>query len=115
MIHVFISGPFRGLDTWAVTQNINRAEEIAFQVLSMGHVAVCPHTMYRNFDRTLTDAFWLEVGLELLSSCDCVLVCPGWEQSVGTLGEIASARADNKPVFYSIEELREGATKIRYL
>ena len=103
---VYIAGPFRGKDAWAVERNVRRAEELAYAVWAVGGVALCPHTNTRFFDGTLTDEIWLEGTLELLRRCDAVLLAPGWQLSAGTLGEIEEANRLRLPVFHNIQVLR---------
>ncbi len=37
---IFISGPYRGANTWEVEQNVRRAEALALEVWRLGHVAI---------------------------------------------------------------------------
>lgn len=99
MKHVYIAGPYRGKTAWEVEQNIRRAEEVAFKVAECGHVPVCPHSMYRYFNGELTDQFWLDGTISLLSRCDVMVVLSGYENSEGTKEEIAFAQEHGIPVF----------------
>ena len=99
-MRVYVAGPFRGPDGWAVARNIRAAEELGFQVAQAGHVPVIPHSMYGAFDRTLTDAFWIKATLELLSVCDAIVFVPGWECSEGSCGELRYAAAHDIPLFH---------------
>jgi hypothetical protein len=96
MIHfkvVYIAGPFRGPNAWEVEKNIRRAEELAFEVNSLGGcIALCPHTNTRFFSGTLTDEFWLEGTKELLRRCDAVAFTADWKRSVGARDELRLAR-----------------------
>ena len=96
---IYIAGPFRGETAWDVEQNIRRAEEAALYVAKCGHVALCPHTMNRFFNGTLTDDYWIEATLELLQRCDAILLLDGWTNSEGARGEYAAARERNMPWF----------------
>lgn len=97
---VYIAGPFRGKNSWEVERNIRRAEELGMRVAEMGAIPIIPHTMYRFWDGTLDDEFWLECGLRMLDMCVAVAVTDGWENSSGTREEIRRAEYD-KLVFYS--------------
>jgi len=48
----------------------------------------------------LEENIWLNGDLEMVGRCDAVIVCPGWEESHGTKGEIAFAESHNIPVYY---------------
>ena len=87
MNHIYIAGPYRAETSWAVEQNIRRAEEIGFLVACAEAVPVIPHTMYRHFDGTLTDEYWLKATQSLLRRCDGIVLLPGWALSEGSCGE----------------------------
>ena len=63
---VYIAGPFRGANAWEIEQNVHRAERVAAQVCALGAVAVCPHSLYRNFHGLLPDQFWIAATLEFM-------------------------------------------------
>jgi hypothetical protein len=99
---VYIAGPLRGATAWDVEQNIRRAEEVAVRVARAGGIPICPHANTRFINSQQTDEFWLEGDLEILRRCDGLVVVEGWENSAGTLGEIACAQAEDIPfIFYS--------------
>ena len=104
---VYVAGPFRGPNAWAIEQNIRRAEELSLEVWKMGVAAICPHTNTRFFQGAADDHVWLDGDLEILRRCDAVLLVPGWENSSGTRAEVAQARSQNQPVFETIGELYE--------
>lgn len=106
MKKVYIAGPFRGANAWEIEQNVHTAEVMAAKVCKLGAVAVCPHTMYRNFQGLLPDAFWLNATMELLYMCDGVLVLDGWVDSKGTIAEMKEAKRLDIKVFYFLEDLK---------
>jgi hypothetical protein len=95
---VYVAGPYRAPDAWRVEQNIRAAEEVAFEVAKLGHSYICPHTNARYFDGTLTAQFWIDMTMQLMLRCDGVVLAPGWEDSAGSLGEIAEAQRRNLPI-----------------
>ena len=103
---VYIAGPFRGENAWKVERNIRAAEELAFRVAARGYYPLCPHTMTRFFNGTLTDKFWLDSIMELLRRSDALLtVGQDWEHSTGTMGEITEAITIEIPVYHNIMDL----------
>lgn len=96
----YVAGPFRGADSWAMEQNIRRAEAIAWCVFAEGEAALCPHTNTRFFQGSLPDEVWIRSTLTLMRLCDAVLVLPGYQKSSGTLGEIEEAKRLGIPYFF---------------
>lgn len=103
---VYIAGPFRGKDNWAIAQNVRNAETVAFEVAQAGFMPLCPHTNTANFHGTLSDEFWLSGTLELLRRCDALVLVPEWGHSTGTRAEIEEATILGIPVFYSVKALK---------
>jgi hypothetical protein len=106
MTVVYIAGPFRGATGWEIEQNIRRAEALAFQVAQLGAMPLCPHTNTRFFHGTITDEFWLDGTVELMSRCDGVVLTDDWFRSVGARQEVLRARQLGLPVFDSLGALR---------
>ena len=104
MMTVYIAGPFRGPNRWTVKRNVQVAREWALRVAEAGHVPVCPHAMYEDFDGLLTDRFWLDATMELMRRCDAVVMIPGWEDSAGARGELKEALSLGMPCW----EQRDG-------
>lgn len=89
---IYVAGPFRGPDAFAIAENVRAAERAALDVARHGATPLCPHTMYAHFQGALPDAFWLDATLGLLGRCDALLLIRGWESSAGSRGELAEAR-----------------------
>lgn len=103
---IYIAGPFRDHTPWAVEQHVRHAEELAFEVARLGAMPLCPHTNTRFFDGTLSEQFWLDGTLELMSRCDAVILTDDWAYSSGARAEVQKAHALSLPVFDSIDALR---------
>lgn len=103
---VYIAGPFRGPDHWAIAENIRRAERLAFEVWRLGAAALCPHLNTIHYQGSLPDRVWLDGDLEMLARCDAVLLTPDWAQSVGATAERAHAIGVGVPVFYDLDTLK---------
>lgn len=98
---VYIAGPFRGENAWEVKRNVHIAESYAHQVAELGYSFICPHSIGASFDGTMTGEYWLEMTMELLTRCDCVLVVGDYNNSTGTMAEIEKARELNMNIYYS--------------
>jgi hypothetical protein len=103
---VYVAGPFRGPDSWAIENNIRRAEALALEVWRLGAACVCPHTNTRFFQGAAPDAVWLDGDLAILGKCDAILMTPDWERSTGARAEHDYAQERNIPAFYAIDALR---------
>lgn len=100
-----MAGKFRGPDSWAVENNIRRAEELALEVWRIGAAAICPHTNTRFYQGAAPDHVWLDGDLAILAKCDAVLLHPNWEGSRGSKAEKAFADGLGIPVFFRLEDL----------
>ena len=110
---VYIAGPFRGDSAYVVSVNVFAAESAAFAVAQAGAIPLCPHTLYRNFDGTITDQFWLNATMELMRRCDAVLMILGWRESQGARAEKLEAERLGKPVFETLPEVKAWARAVR--
>lgn len=103
---VYVAGPFRGPDHWAIEQNIRRAEELALEVWKSGAAALCPHMNTRHFQGVLPDDVWLRGDLALLHKCDAVIMTTDWKRSAGATEEHSYALRHGIPILYSIHDLK---------
>lgn len=101
---VYVAGPFRAPDGWGVACNVHRAEEAGREVARLGAVPLIPHSIGARMAGTETDFYWIRATLELMRRADAVLVLPGYEQSIGTLGEIEEARSAGLPLFLPVSD-----------
>lgn len=103
---IFLSGPYRGEHAWKIRQNINRAEELAWQVWALGAACLCPHLNTANFQGSLEDKVWLEGDLAMLRKCDAVMLTRDWRRSAGASAEREEALRLGLPVFETLADLR---------
>lgn len=97
---IYIAGPFRGPTPYDVRRNVERARDAGWHVASLcGGYPVIPHTMTCDFDKLLTDEFWLAGTMEMLRRCDAVFMVTGWPGSRGATAERAEAQRLSLPVF----------------
>lgn len=104
---VYVAGPFRGPDSWAIENNIRRAETLALEVWRLGAAAVCPHTNTRFFQGAAPDNVWLDGDLAILGKCDALLMTADWERSSGARAEHDFAKERGLPVFYGLDALAD--------
>lgn len=101
---VYVAGPFRAKDGWMIAENVHRAEAAGRRIASIGAMPLVPHAIGAKMHGTESDAFWLEGTKELLRRCDFVLVLPGYENSQGSIGEIAEAERCEIPVVMPLRD-----------
>ena len=102
---IYIAGPFRGPDSWAIELNIRRAEALALEAWKLGAAVICPHTNTRFFQGAAPDHIWLDGDLAILRKCDAILMTPDWERSSGARAECEHAQAHGIPVLFNLNEL----------
>lgn len=102
---VYVAGPIRAKTAWEIEQNIRKAEETAAELLKLGVMPICPHSMFRFVREVVEDSVFLKGDLEILKHCDAMLVVGDYINSKGTMGEIKFAEENNIPVRWSINDL----------
>lgn len=108
---IYIAGPYRADTPWEVEQNIREAEIAALCVAEIGLVPVIPHSMYRYFNESLSDDYFLRATIDIMTRCDAVYAFRKWMPSKGTDCEIATAKDLDIPVLTSLEHVRDYANE----
>lgn len=107
---VYIAGPFRGRNAWAVHRNVEAAKAWILPIAELGLVPLSPHCLYSDFDGTMTDRFWLDATMDLLRKCDGIFMMPSWRKSTGAKAELAEASRRGLPAFFSLASLLRWVT-----
>lgn len=112
MKRVYVAGPMNADSILAMLENISKGIRLGGEVLKLGFAPFVPHfdilfRIQQGEDFDVPMRTYYDYTMEFLKTCDCVLVCPGWENSVGTKAEIAEAKQNGIPVFYDLESLKE--------
>lgn len=94
---IYIAGPFRGPTPLAVRRNVEAARDLGLRVAEAGGYPVIPHTMTSEFDKLITDEFWLQGTMELLRRCDGIVLHPNWVVSRGAKAEYDWAQEHHMP------------------
>lgn len=95
----YIAGKYTDDSTYAIRNNIRRAEEVNEWAWQNGYAAICPHTNTAFLDGLCNYEVWANGDLAILERCDLVILVPGWEDSKGTREEIKFARMCNIPIY----------------
>jgi hypothetical protein len=105
---IYVAGPYRAATRDAIARNIDAARSIGISAAAIGWFPVIPHANTAHMELDLPDLgddFWLRGTMEMMERCDAVVLVPGWENSAGTLCEIARADQLRIPVFRTLDTL----------
>jgi hypothetical protein len=102
---IYVAGPFRAENAWAIECNIREAERVALEVWNMGCAAICPHTNTRFFQGAAPDDVWLKGDIEIMKRCDAVILTSDWPRSSGAKEEKRVAEQSGIPVFETLAHL----------
>ena len=92
---VYIAGPITSrLDTYKLHFASAKAK-----LEKKGHLVMSPHVLPLGFDWE----DYLEISIEMMTSCDAVYVLKGWEESKGTKLEIELAKKYKMEIIYEGE------------
>ena len=115
---IYVAGPYRAATRDDIARNIDAARVIGISAAALGWFPVIPHanTAHMELDLPeLGDDFWLRGTMEMMERCDAVVLVPGWQNSAGTLGEIARAYELRIPVFRTLDTLPTACAFIEWL
>jgi hypothetical protein len=97
---VYVIGPFTANTNWEVQQNVQKAEQLAFKIMQLGAMPVCPHTNTRNFHGYQDAGFWYAGTARLFEFCDAGITVAGWMNSSGSRGEVRDANLRRQRLFH---------------
>lgn len=108
---VYVAGAMNSNNILGVLENIQRGIYYGGQVLQLGLAPFVPHLdvffkMLGGEDLNIPMQHYYDYTMEFLTRCDCMLVCPKFENSLGTKAEIDKAKELGIPIYYSLEELK---------
>ena len=109
MLKVYIAGRLND-DAVDYIKNMHKMMVFAHKVKRMGFSIFVPcldvlmGMKFGTYD--YEDYFYS--NLEWLRVADAVFVCPGWEDSKGTIAEIKEAKKNGIPVYFKLENLKVG-------
>ncbi len=101
---VYVAGKYRGKNAYEIECNIREAEAAGLHLARVaGVVPVIVHSMYRFFQGTLPDDFWLNGTLDILRVCNGIFMLRDWENSSGSKAEHAEASRLGLAIFYDVD------------
>ena len=99
---IYVAGPFRAPTHWGIVQNVRRAEEKALELWKTGYVVICPHLNMANFQGVCSDKIWLNGCLEIIRRVDAIYMMRGYENSKGSMDELALAKELGLEIIYEV-------------
>jgi hypothetical protein len=101
MIRVYIASPYTIGDRQT---NVDMSLDVAGELIELGYAPYAPLVChYIESRKPQPYEKWLELDMEWLRRCHCVLRLPG--ESKGADLEVAEANKMGMPVFHSVEQL----------
>ena len=98
---VYLASPYTKGD---VAVNVKAQIDAASQLRDKGFIPFWPlHSHFEHMAHPKPYQVWLDADLYWITKCDCLLRLPG--ESAGADIEVEYAKANNIPVYFSIEEL----------
>lgn len=101
MVKVYIASPYTLGD---IAVNVKVQLDMVDKLMDLGFAPFAPlysHFQHMAHPRHYTD--WINVDLEWVKACDCLLRLPG--ESSGAEGEIKHAIELGLPIFYTVGDL----------
>jgi Domain of unknown function (DUF4406) len=106
MLLIYVASPYTNVDPAIVLKNVETSMEVGDKLIKLGYAPYLPLlTHYQHILYPQSYDLWLKLGFEMVKRCDALLRLPGI--SPGGDAEVALALKLNKPVAYSIEDLRQ--------
>ena len=104
---IYIAGPYTAPTQEGIDANVALARESGQNVMRLGHVPLCPHTMAHNWDHDtgLTYEHFIRSDLVLLCRCDAILMVGDWRSSKGAIGELQFAQENDLTVYFDIDDI----------
>jgi len=102
---IYVAGAYSADNVMQVFKNMSHGIEISTQLLKLGFAPFCPWLDFQFAinDPNLTIDDFYEYSLAWMEAADFLYVLVGWENSKGTINEIARAKELQIPVLYEKE------------
>jgi hypothetical protein len=103
---VYVAGAISSDNLLKSFDNIRKGIKLSVEVLKAGFAPFSPFIDFQfSFVEPISLQEYYDYSLSWLCKADAMILVPGWENSKGTLAEIARAEELDIPVYYSMEEL----------
>ena len=102
---IYVAGPYSADTYIGIERNVLNAKEATIELLRHGWAVICPHTMTHTCQNGtgLEPEVFYASDLEMLRRCDAILLLKGWQDSKGSVEEMALARELGLSVFATLK------------
>lgn len=104
---IYISIPISNCD---LIKQQYKAAHIADKLKALGHEPVNPFDTPKppeHWDTGMKYAYYMGEDIKRLLLCDAILMCEGWEDSIGCTIEHSIASIKKLVVFHSLDQIRK--------
>lgn len=104
IVKVYVAGPYNGRNVIEVIENIHHGLQLNSLLKRMGYRTYCPWSDFLEalFLPDRSGEQWKADALDELMNCDALVLAdlnPRWQDSQGTIDELATCARHNIPVF----------------
>jgi len=97
---IYIAGPYSATTRKGRKANRDRAVLVGRKVVKCGHYPVIPHVIGFELEDLNDDwNWWMNVTSRELSTCDAMVLVPGYRNSKGAMSELGQCQRDGIPCF----------------
>lgn len=111
-LRVYIAGPLSASTPEQREAYIDKANQVAKELVVKGQYPYCPHThscrwfedprpIFKSYKHIVED---YDI-LGFLSICDAIYMLPGWRKSKGTMMEYCYAKETGKKIFFKLSQV----------
>jgi hypothetical protein len=119
MKRIYVAGPYSADNVLDVLNNIRVGLEISTEIFLRGYAPFAPwldfHFVLMSKGAKLTVPMFYAYSMAWLDVADAIFLCPGWQQSKGTIAECERAMEHAMPIFEDIDKMdawfRQGECK----
>ena len=117
MKRVYVAGAMQADNILTMLENISVGVKYGAILLEKGFAPFVPHLdiafkLQQGSDYHVPMQNYYGYTMEWLKASECVVVCPNWQNSKGTIAEIETAKELNIPVYFSLDEFFEKESEI---